>query len=211
MNNTVKTVFIFVLGAATGSVVTWKLLKTKYEQIAQEEIDSVKAVYSKQNGDTSSDDIDDVDDDTESTFVGKSSLAHPSNVEKPAISEYISKLKEGNYISYSDMSNKKEPEEQTKEAYCEPFVIPPEEFGEIEEYELHSLKYYSDGVLADDDDERIEDVAAVVGTGSLDTFGDFEDDAVHVRNHRLKSDFEILKVKREYSEVLTTKPYLVEE
>lgn len=31
----------FIIGAATGSVVTWYLLKDKYEALAQEEIDSV--------------------------------------------------------------------------------------------------------------------------------------------------------------------------
>ena len=35
----------FIIGAATGSVVTWYLLKDKYEALAQEEIDSVKEVF----------------------------------------------------------------------------------------------------------------------------------------------------------------------
>ena len=42
-------IFAFSLGAAAGAAVSWKLLKTKYEQIAQEEIDSVKEVYSRRN------------------------------------------------------------------------------------------------------------------------------------------------------------------
>ena len=35
----------FIAGAGMGSVCTWQLLKRKYELIAQEEIDSVKAAY----------------------------------------------------------------------------------------------------------------------------------------------------------------------
>lgn len=35
----------FIIGAATGSVATWYLLKDKYEALAQEEIDSVKEVF----------------------------------------------------------------------------------------------------------------------------------------------------------------------
>ena len=35
----------FIIGAATGSVVTWYLLKDKYAALAQEEIDSVKEVF----------------------------------------------------------------------------------------------------------------------------------------------------------------------
>ena len=38
-------VFIFAVGAAIGSAVTWKLVKTKYEKIANEEIESVKEIY----------------------------------------------------------------------------------------------------------------------------------------------------------------------
>ena len=47
MKTTLSNFIIFATGAAIGSVVTWKIVKTKYEQIAQEEIDSVKEVYSK--------------------------------------------------------------------------------------------------------------------------------------------------------------------
>ena len=37
--------FIFTAGAAIGSVVTWKVIKTKYEQISNEEIESVREEY----------------------------------------------------------------------------------------------------------------------------------------------------------------------
>ena len=42
---------IFLAGGAIGSLVTWKLVKTKYEQIADEEIDSMREYYTiKING-----------------------------------------------------------------------------------------------------------------------------------------------------------------
>ena len=48
MNNSILSkAFIFAVGAAIGSAVTWKLVKTKYEKIADEEIESVKEVYLK--------------------------------------------------------------------------------------------------------------------------------------------------------------------
>ena len=84
-----------------------------------------------------------------------------------------------------------------------PYVIRPEEFGEIEDYELISLTHYSDGVLADDDDEEIEDeeVDEVVGADYADHFGEYEDDRVLVRNDRLKCDYEICLDQRKYSEL----------
>ena len=91
-----------------------------------------------------------------------------------------------------------------------PYVISPEEFGDnVDDYELISLNYYEDGVLADDWDEPIEDIDKVVGKDSLTHFGEYEDDSVYVRNDRLKCEYEILmrvgkfadKVKDDSSEV----------
>ena len=47
MNN--KTVFVlaFIIGTATGVAGTYNYVKKKYEQIAQEEIDSVKEIFSR--------------------------------------------------------------------------------------------------------------------------------------------------------------------
>lgn len=47
MINKLGSVFIFAIGAAIGSVVTWRFVKAKYERIAKEEIESVKEVFSK--------------------------------------------------------------------------------------------------------------------------------------------------------------------
>ena len=46
--NTLISLAAFAIGAAAGSVATWAVVKTKYERIAQEEIDSVKEVFSKE-------------------------------------------------------------------------------------------------------------------------------------------------------------------
>ena len=45
MKKGIFNVALFTVGAIIGSAVTWKLIKTKYEQIVQEEIDSVKEVF----------------------------------------------------------------------------------------------------------------------------------------------------------------------
>lgn len=40
-------IFAFVSGVAIGSFATWRMVKTKYEQLAQYEIDSVKDYYAR--------------------------------------------------------------------------------------------------------------------------------------------------------------------
>lgn len=186
MNGTLSKIFIFAAGAAIGSVVTWKLIKTKYEQIAQEEIDSIKEVYTykKEVTDEGEPDSEEEQADSETT-------------ELPHIRDYAAKLQEQNYIRYSD-SSREEVADVVK-----PKVIRPEEFGEMEEegYDTISLTYYADGVLTDDMDNPIEDVEYMVGKDSLTHFGEYEDDSVFVRNDKIKADIEILLDMRKFSEL----------
>ena len=182
---------MFAMGAAVGSVITWHCVKKKYEQIAQEEIDSVKAVFMKK------------DPDMEVTVSETPHQAEPRKVEeKPSISEYAALLKNEGYTNYSGMGK----EEQTS-MNDKPYVISPEEFGE---YEKISLTYYGDQVLADENDELVEDVEGAVGFESLTHFGEYEDDSVFVRNDRLKCDYEILLDQRTYSDVVKTRPHQME-
>lgn len=200
MSSKGKLFLAFIVGAGMGSVCTWKLLKRKYELIAQEEIDSVKAAYAtreigkgfvegfrdglKVAEDRTQKDEDDVD-----------------------FKKYASIIQKEGYTDYS-----RSVEEKKGEAFVEkPYVISPEEFGEFEEYEKISLTYYADKVLADENDEEVDDVDEIVGEESLNHFGEYEDDSVFVRNDRLKCDYEILLDQRNYSDVAKTMPHRVEE
>lgn len=203
MNSTIKNTLIFAIGAAIGSVVTWKLIKNKYEQIAMEEIADVKANYSKKEPVNTKP----VEEKTEgSTLTEKIRIIQDTtSPSEPDIVEYAKKLKSNNYVNYSDMSHAETEESVTPKE--KPYAIPPEDFGEYEEYDTISLFHYSDGVLADRDDDRIVNVDDVVGSDYVSHFGEYEDDSVHIRNDRLKCDFEILRSLKSYSEVLEGNPF----
>lgn len=178
MNNKIIGMIMFAVGAAVGSAVTWKFVKTKYEMIADEEIKSVKEVYLKK----------------ERRLAEKAKEQRVKD--KPDLSEYSKKLKEEGYIderNENDMSD-------------DPYVIPPDEFGNSE-YDAVSLTYYSDGVLTDDWDKIIENIDDIVGADSLYHFGEYEDDSVFVRNDRLKTDYEILLDERKYSDLYGSSPH----
>ena len=67
MKRTMLNVLLFITGAATGSVVTWKLIETKYARIAQEEIDSVKEAFARdRNNDAENAASKDIEEDEES-------------------------------------------------------------------------------------------------------------------------------------------------
>ena len=80
-------------------------------------------------------------------------------------------------------------------------VISPDEFGDIEEYERISLTYYADGILADDRDDPILNAGEIVGFEALDSFGEYEEDTVFVRNDATRCDYEIIRDKRTFGEV----------
>lgn len=191
---------IFVAGAAIGSAATWYYAKKKYEQIAQEEIDSVKAVFSHKQSD------EDLREDAE-TEQDDVRLAAEKAKEKPSVAEYAKKLSKEGYTNYSNSETLTD--EQPK--FKPPYVIPPEEFGERDDYDKISLSYYADHILTDDNDEILEDVEGAIGFESLNHFGEYEDDSVFVRNERLKVDYEILLDQRKYSDVIKSKPYLMED
>lgn len=174
----------FIFGAAIGSVVTWQLTKRKYEHILQEEIDSVKAVFSKRvSNDISNEDelYDRRTPEHEETFENYKNLVG----------------------AYS--------EEKEEAAVDRPYVISPDEFSNQYDYNTISLTYYADGVLADEDDEVVDDVDDVIGLKSLTHFGEYEDDSVFVRNDARKCDYEILLDQRNYADVIKNKPHHTEE
>ena len=199
MNKT-KNFMLFVLGVAVGSVVTWRYVEKKYERVAQEEIDSVKEVFSKRETDVTEDD---------EVIREKASNAK----EKPNIVEYAAKLREQGYTNYSDVEPETKKEEANEESMDidTPYVIQPEEVGEFDDYEIIGLTYYADQVLTDEDDKLVEDIEDTIGFDSLSRFGEYEDDSVFVRNDRLKCDYEILLDQRKYSDVIKRRPHEVED
>jgi len=189
---------MFVVGVGIGSVTTWYCIKKKYEQIAQEEIDSVKEVFSKRDTFSSN-------KEENTDIIKKANKAK----DKPEINEYASKLQKHGYTNYSDISNNKKEEES--KVVDKPYVISPDNFGEFDDYEKISLTYYEDQILADDNDDLVDDVEDIIGFESLTHFGDYEDDSVFVRNDRLKCDYEILMDHRNYSDVINRKPHQMED
>lgn len=172
--NILSKICVFIAGAAVGSAATYVFVKTKYERIAQEEINSVREVYNMTSNDEDSTEESDEEDEEETD-------------------DYQDMIDELGYTG-----NIKEEEEDD---VSEPYVISPEEYDEIG-YETISLYYYEDGVLENAiTREVIENASELIGDDFMDHFGEYEDDSVFVRNDKLGIDFEILKDGGYYSEV----------
>ena len=188
MNSKLAKTLIFIAGAAIGSAITWKLTKTKYERIAQEEIDSVKEVFSKRH-------VEDTQDEKISTGSGS---VVPEDM---TVGEYLKIISDQDYAN-----NNERKEELDSMGFKKPYVIKPEEYGEADGYDMVSLNYYADGVLTDDWDVPIENIEYMVGEDFADHFGEYEEDSVFVRNDSLKAEFEILADVRNYSDIKKDPP-----
>lgn len=198
----------FLAGAAISGLSAWfitkKLCEKKYAAIAQEEIDSVKKEFTSPRVDAAKKFI----EEKKKAMVKESDKAKQAT-NKPSLTEYAKNIK--SYINYSDSENKEEVGSNgLKRISFKPNgsirVIEPEEFGEDEEYDQVSLTLYADGILADEDDRVISDVEGLIGKGSLDRIGEYEDDALHVKNEALKTYYEILEEERSYEKATGKKP-----
>lgn len=198
MKKGIINVFIFAAGAAIGSAVTWKFVKTKYERIANEEIESVKMVYSKKFESSESEEIEPIDEDSLYAAIDEAS-------------RYVDEIKKHGYST--DVKNIKERRGGTM-ANDGPYIISPEEFDAIDDYQAISLTYFNDGVLANMWDSQLDDdeVKEMVGTDFAEHFGEYEEDTVFVRNDELQADYEITRDWRNYVDVVSgDDPHQVDE
>lgn len=206
MNTKLNSIITFATGAILGSLVTWKCLEKKYKQIAQEEIDSMREYY--RNKDFTVKDIVKAAVD-EGLNVDISMVDREKYLDSE--SERCEKLRKevttGESIDipipqeYADLTSQYTSKE-VNPMEDRPYVISPEEYGDIDGYECISLNYYADGVVADDSDNIIENVEYVIGEDSLDHFGEYEEDCVFVRNDTTRCDYEILRDTRNFEDIM---------
>lgn len=206
--NKVTAVVAFAVGAAVGSVVTWKILNDRYKKLIKEEIASVKKELGRISNDDDSEQLEHEDlynglseEDSEYFVVEDRSMLREQQKEV---------VQEQGYTNYSNIEKERESNAPTIIMEPRPYIISPSEFGE-HDYDTVSYTLYADGTLADDMDDPVLDVEDTVGKDSLYHFGEYEEDSVFVRNDRLKIDIEILLDSRNYSDVYSIDPRQAED
>lgn len=204
MSNGIKYFITFALGAAAGSVAAWAILKPKYEQAKNEEVEEVREYYHEKYSDT-------LDKMSKLNKVAREAVEYKERVADLGYSSAATDSSDEEYPYENETDQEGGSGTLTFNPTDDvPQVITPEEFAADDEYQSESLTLYSDGVLTDDFDNPIEDVPAMVGD-ALNHFGEYEDDSVFVRNDRYKCNYEILKDDRTFAEVKNHTLNLVED
>lgn len=194
MKKSLMSILAFAAGGVVGFVAADRMMKQKYEQIVQDEVESIKAAFRKEPS---------ASEKESGPAAAEASESEPkAEDDKPTEQEREQYRKAVAELGYT--------KEEKPPVTIKPRVITPDEFGCLDAYEQISLTYYADGTVADDDDRAMskETIEETIGRESLRHFGEYEEDSVFVRNDRLKVDYEILLDARTYGEVLQEKPYL---
>ena len=211
MNSKFINAIMFAAGAAIGSAVTWKVVKTRYERIVQEEIKSINEAFSSQrseNQEQTDSGIDDENDEWADRDANQISWDELEDLDDDEDDEEVNDMDEYERLTGSYTNEKGGAENMAKE----PYVIAPLDFGELDGYSQVELTYYEgDDTLEDDEGNIIDDRDELIGPKALTTFGEYEDDSVFVRNDRLRADFQILKDYRTYKEARSVGPDQVDD
>lgn len=172
---TVKGIFIFVIGVVTGTFTGAQIAKKKYEEIANEEIEEIRAYYKEREKE--------VKEVEEPKAV---EAPEEKSIEVEERKQYNNIIKRGNYMAVD--------EEEQNNVCDEAYPIDPSEFGNDGKNATETLTYFADGVLVNEVDEVVEDPDLVVGRHHIDIFNEFPDaTCVYVRNDLDGTDYEILK------------------
>lgn len=171
----IKGIFIFVIGVVSGTFVGAQIAKKKYEEIANEEIEEIRAYYKEREKE--------VKEIEEPNAV---EAPEEKSIEVEERKQYDNIIKRGNYMAVD--------EEEQNNVCDEAYPIDPSEFGNDGKNATETLTYFADGVLVNEVDEIVEDPDLVVGRHHIDIFNEFPDaTCVYVRNDLDGTDYEILK------------------
>lgn len=209
---------MFGLGAAIGAVAVYLITKEKYEEIIQEEIDSVKDVFRKYANSENQLDLEDLSEMSEEEYnnrVNKTiqNVTPFNKKDRLVYKRTLGKLTEYDQVSADPVTkiipkvvDMEDAENEYRESSDEPYVISVDEYNEENEtHDKLTITYYNiDDTLVDERDEIIADVDSIIGNEALSRFGDGSNDPdiVYVCNERLAIDYEVIRVDKSYQETV---------
>lgn len=148
--NKLGTVIAFLAGTAIGGMVAWRIVNERYAKISEEDILSVKEAF-RNREQKLKDEIEELKSKLEVTECLEEEEKVPSTIlstnehqDKGDINEYVRMVNRTKY-AHTSVPQK---EDHSIEA---PYVISPEEFGEMDGYTQISLTYFEDDDILSDE------------------------------------------------------------
>lgn len=173
MKKLIGGIAIFSLGFVTGGALAWKLACRKYDKLIDEEVESVKRIFSERH------------------------RVEPEN-EAPVIEP-----QEEDIPDAEDDSIEVQILNPTTSEWKVPKIIDEEDFGTEEFYETDTINLYSDGTITNSRDVPLtmEEVSHYVSQEAIDRLNSDDDlDILHVENENLRIYYEIIKTYIPYED-----------
>ena len=194
----------FIAGAAFGGVTAWYFTKKKYEALNEKDAESFRNKYME------------LKEEYEKKGGSCNGQEKPEDIKKrndelvESMLEGVKKIQqEHKYTNYSDSEKKEEEssgvrgsEEMKKKIDIE--KITQNEWDDDTEHHKCGITLYMDSVFTDDDDKKMDDgyLSETIGIDIRDELLNSEElGTVYVRNHKLKTDYEVLCVAERWSDV----------
>ena len=173
----IREVLCFVVGAAAGFGAATYFMKSKYEAMVQEEVNSVMEWAKKKEKEPLNND-------------------EPRETEELSHAEEVDMFNEiaPNYNRISEKVQKVMDEYKPYRITEGDFVVDDDEYAKV------SLEYYTDDDGLFEGSEFISNIEGTVGQDNLDFLASVDDDVLYVRNEKYKTDYEICKIVGRYSE-----------
>lgn len=187
------------VGAGVGYYVAKRRLTTKFDKIAQDEIEQMRSHYrAKEAARQEQTEKPDLQDK-----VKELGYVPPREEKSPAVAPVPEPEAKNVFEEHGEEGGERglstdvwdHDKELASRVVGQPFVIHREEFGDGDREKTTLTYYVQDDVLANEADQRMEGIDETVGLENLEKFGHGSDDAnvVYVRNDRLDVDFEIVR------------------
>ena len=187
-----KIIVAFILGAAAGVASSMFYFKTKYEQKADAEIQEIRDLYAKKT---------EAEEKKEDTPVTSHQVTKADDLHATArhISEYTKytpkdeptepqteEPKDGIHVEKVDFAPMKNPNPPR------PYLIDSSDYGQDDNFDPLCWEWYTDGVLANENDEIVDNIQEWIGDG-LKVFAESEDNLFWVRNEKYGVDIEVAR------------------
>lgn len=199
----INKILYFSGGAVVGAAAMWLLLKKKYDDELEQRTQSVIRAFTEQANRNAKNSLDDP-----SIEPDKTELADTPDNEKDIMRNAgdLSKRPRVDYTAYGRTDDAPtETKIASEPTVSETHIIAPIDFGEIEDYVQIQMTQFYDGVLTDDDFNMIDPADLEKWLGGIDPmnhYGEYEDDAVHIRNDSMKCYIEIVKDERLFAAIM---------
>lgn len=185
-----STLIAAVSGAIAGSVITYFVMRSKSEEYIQNEIDK----YKEESGHTAP------------LPCAENQQKRPLETPDFVSSGYISTTPA--YVDYNKpYTTTVYPDDNSEQKVIKmPYEITFEEFDADDEFMKDTFMVWPDGYVTDTADNIISDIDQTVGRKVLSAILDGDISEGYVRNEEIRMDFELIRAKDNYEDVVGIHP-----